>query len=429
MKRQNRTCPVCGFTRSTFSKAEICSACHVEQRKQQAIKGEKVFLEKLGYQVLGDPAYDEHRHRKWRVVTPCCGKEYEPLFINVRSALKRTGAPPCSFCGGKKRAETALSGYVSRYGRIYDVQKFVDYGKRVRHLSERTLKLYSSFINPADISRGLADHHLDHRVSIVWCFKNGVAPGLAALYSNLQLLSAKENLKKGRKCVNEIESSLGLDVLNILDYGNPVFLENKLNVWFHQLESPALSGMVLHRRGEAIKLNARELEIRPVPPAVCRDFMTISHLSGDVPATYRIGLWDGDQPLSMVTVGPSRFSERFKYEVLRFATRPGFAVRGAAARLFAQVRRDLDGKIVSFSDGLIGTGRVYELCGFQFDGQTGPGYFWEKDGRVLQRYQTQKHKLRELLGDSFSQEKSETELMQEAGWRKVLTPGHRRWVL
>jgi hypothetical protein len=70
---------------------------------------------------------------------------------------------------------------------------------------------------------------------------------------------------------------------------------------------------------------------------------------------------------------------------------------------------------------------VYKLSGFELDGETGPGYFWERRGEILSRYESQKHKL--VTMENFDPSKSESVIMEEAGWRKVLTPGNLRWIL
>ena len=428
MKKHIRTCQQCGNQQSTFSRVAICSSCTIKNKKEKLIANEEAELEDLGYKIVSGPTYDEHNHRKWKVITPCCNTEYEPLLLTVRSMMKRTGSPPCLRCGGKKRIAKAMSGYIAKYGASYNIKDKHDYVKCVRGLSNKTLDVYESFINPEKLNRGINDYHLDHRVPIIWCFKRGIYPELVALCTNLQMLSAEQNLKKGRSSSQNIDEALGLNVLNVLNYDNPVIDSGKLNLWPHQLKAPALSSMVLYRQNKCIRLSARSLELREVPPAIGKSFMNVSHLAGDVPATYRLGLWQDDKLLAMVSLGTSRFSKKYSYEILRFATAPGFAVSGACSRIFTHIRKNLDGKIVCYSDNQLGIGNVYSLAGLQYDGETGSGYFWEKDGAILQRYQTQKHKLKELLS-AFDPNKTEAELMQYDGWRKIKTPGNKRWLL
>ena len=321
----------------------------------------------------------------------------------------------------------AMEGYKKKYGISYNLGDRQSYVRLVRSLSDRNYRLYHDIINPGGVERSSGQHHLDHRVPIIWCFKNGLPPELPALSTNLQMLAAGENLSKGSKLCSNPDEALGLDVINIVRYDAPMFEPGKLNIWPHQLGSPALSGMVLYRQGKCKRISARKLELREVSPFDARVFLEQSHLAGSVGASYRMGLWDADRLLSIITLGHSRFSKRYNYEVIRFASAPGYIVQGAASRLLTRARKDLSGKIVCYSDNQLGDGKVYERSGMAFDGETGNGYFWEKDGKIIQRYQAQKHKLATILGD-IDVSKSETVLMEEAGWRKVITPGNKRWI-
>lgn len=426
MKAQLRICQQCGTKETTFSRKPLCLRCAVQNKTAKAIEDEREELLSLGYQVLSGPTYDDYNHRKWKVITPCCGIEYEPLMLTVRSMLDRTGTAPCKQCGGKTRITKAMVGYKKKYGITYNLGDRQSYVRLVRSLSDRNYRIYQQIINPGGVERSSDKHHLDHRIPVIWCFKSGLPPELPALCTNLQMLTAEENLTKGSKLTANPDEALGLNVLNILRYDAPLFQPGKLNIWPHQLSSPALSGMVLYRQARCKRISARKLELREVSAYDALAFLEQSHLAGSAGSTYRMGLWKGDQLLSIITLGHSRFSKKYDHEVIRFASAPGYAVQGAAGRLLTRARKDLEGKIICYSDNQLGDGKVYERIGMTFDGETGKGYFWEKEGKIIQRYQAQKHKLPSLLGD-VDLSKSETVLMKEAGWRKVMTLGNKRW--
>ena len=53
-----------------------------------------------------------------------------------------------------------------------------------------------------------------------------------------------------------------------------------------------------------------------------------------------------------------------------------------------------------------------------------PNYWYVKGGKCLSRYQCQKHKLPELLGESFDPKLTEVENMIVNGWLRVFDCGN-----
>lgn len=218
--------------------------------------------------------------------------------------------------------------------------------------------------------------------------------------------------------------------LTLLDYNAPAPLPATLNIWPHQLKAnPSLvQAMLVYRAGGAIQLDARKLVIAQVSASAARAFLSVNHLSGYASSTFRYGLLHGDELVCLMTFGHSRYARNFDFEVIRLATKQGVQVRGGASRLLAAFRADHAGSILSYADRLLGDGAVYERLGFEPLGITQRGYFWEKNGRILTRYQTQKQHLIRLLGE-VDLAQSGVRLMTDAGWRRVFDLGHTRWGL
>lgn len=79
----------------------------------------------------------------------------------------------------------------------------------VWYYSEKNYLEHKNQINPNNYRRG-KNFHLDHKFSICEGFKNNVPPILIGGVNNLEVIPAKENLKKGTKCslkINEIENA------------------------------------------------------------------------------------------------------------------------------------------------------------------------------------------------------------------------------
>ena len=220
--------------------------------------------------------------------------------------------------------------------------------------------------------------------------------------------------------------------MNVLSYQNPIYKPDSINVWPHQIKksSTLISAMVDHRNGGSVKLDARKLAIAKIDIADARTFLEAHHLSGYANSSFKYGLVHPDHGLVfLVTLGKPRFAKNFDLEVIRLASKSGFIIRGGASRLFSHIKKNHAGFLLSYSDRMLGGGGVYKSVGFTHIGRTGCGYFWEKDGEILHRFQTQKHKLPVLFSEELDLRKSETELMHDHGWRRVSDFGNDRWAL
>lgn len=94
----------------------------------------------------------------------------------------------------------AMSAYEAKYG-ITEEQmvEYERYRKKVRHLSDKVFKEHHDEINPLQHKRGMYSYHLDHIMSIIEGFIQGLTPEFMARKENLQMLPAKDNLSKGRR--------------------------------------------------------------------------------------------------------------------------------------------------------------------------------------------------------------------------------------
>ena len=106
----------------------------------------------------------------------------------------------CQKCGYKKQTMTKVA-----KGIITDPDKvdaFVSYRRQVRDLSNKNFIKYYHDINPLNLRRG-KDFHLDHIVSIMCGFLQNTPHEEIAAPSNLRIIPALDNIKKGIKVSNE----------------------------------------------------------------------------------------------------------------------------------------------------------------------------------------------------------------------------------
>ena len=203
MKKYLRTCCRCGKQEETFSRTPHCRLCAEAIALENAIADHETEITGWGYTILSGPVKDKNGHLRYELITPC-GHQWSVKYGNISklvSNAKDKGLPmPCGTCGPKHRLTNALSAYIEKYGRDYDIKKWDDYRLLVRKLSDITYRQFKEEINPQNHRRGKKTWHLDHIFPIIECFKQGWPAEKAASRENLQMLLWSDNLMKSGKC-------------------------------------------------------------------------------------------------------------------------------------------------------------------------------------------------------------------------------------
>lgn len=393
----------------TFSKAVLCAACATAAKVAQAVEAERRHLGELGYTVTGEPTLNAHRHRVWPLRAPCCGGAMTPTYGNVLKQLASHGKPPCTSCGGKARVRQALAAYVAEHGATYDLTEYRGYARKVRRLTGRTYAAWRHVINPLDHPRGRSTGfwHLDHKVPVIWCFKHGVPPEVAAAPQNLQMLPVQENLRKGRRLLSDEEAAAVLResavsqalftavgeaakarVEVVADTTNVWTTAPKLVVREGELRAhpEGVAARVRYHLGQVTsRVGARTLRVDVVPRAVERAFLDRWHVQGAVASHHACGLWRGDELLSLMTMARPRYRQaEAELELLRFCSHGEHLVPGAASRLFQHLTATLTPRaVVSYSLNRWGDGGLYRHLGFtQVRVTPSASYLWRVDGRL-----------------------------------------------
>lgn len=206
--RKERVCESCGTVSYVFGTAKRCIPCQKAEGTRIAIEGEIRDITENGYQIISGPNNGKFNKREYSLKTPC-GHEWTIRSDNFRKLIANAKAKnlpmPCGTCGPKHRLTNALSAYIEKYGRDYDLKKWDDYRLLVRKLSDITYRQFKEEINPLNHRRGKKTWHLDHKHPIIACFKDGWSPEKAASKENLQMLLWSDNLMKSGK-INVVES-------------------------------------------------------------------------------------------------------------------------------------------------------------------------------------------------------------------------------
>ncbi len=172
------------------------------------------------------------------------------------------------------------------------------------------------------------------------------------------------------------------------------------------------------------KLNARSCEVRALTHTQATQFCEQHHLHGAAQASIRYGLYHANELVSVMTLAKPRFRKDHDLELIRFVSKTGTSVRGAASKLLAYARREHVGSIISYCDRRYGDGNVYRHLGFTELDRTKPGYSWfHLNGSIISRIGAQKHRLAKLL-PRFSNTLSERQNMHAHGYWCVEDAGN-----
>lgn len=187
------------------------------------------------------------------------------------------------------------------------------------------------------------------------------------------------------------------------------------------------------------KYYARKLVVRNVPFNESLLFLESNHIQGPTSSKIRIGLYDGDELVSLMTFSKLRYSLGYQrssvsdsWELTRFCTKLNCSCIGGASKLLKYFLKTYHpNKVVSFSALSYSTGRLYETLGFNKISVSDPGYVWVnlKTDIALNRVMCQKRNLRKLFNDPSIdiEHKTEKQIMEEHGFVQVFDSGVVRW--
>ena len=205
----------------------------------------------------------------------------------------------------------------------------------------------------------------------------------------------------------------GVRILNIFD-----------DEWIQQ--RPIVERAIVAALGLSKTSYARQLTIGTVDKDTASTFLNEYHIGGNRNGSYRIGLYL-DNNLEAVLVCGKHASE--EWEIIRYAS--SHNIVGGFRRLFSRFIQDMNvTRCLSYCDLRYGSGKSYLDAGFECVAVTDPDYWWFKKLNRIPRYQTQKYRLKfnPLFAEYYSDDKSETEICTEAGYRRIWGVGHLKFI-
>ena len=203
-----------------------------------------------------------------------------------------------------------------------------------------------------------------------------------------------------------------------------------IHIWEYDWINP-LKQNILKEKIKAIlgidqeKIYARKCIIKEISAKEKNEFLNLYHIQGEDKSKIKLGLFYNDELVGVMTFGKPRFNKKYEWELIRYATKSGLQVLGGAGKLLSYFEKNYKSKnIITYADRSYSQGNMYKKIGFNLNKVTDPGYVWIKGNEIYTRYQCQKHKLKDILGEKFNKDLSENENMYLNGYIKIYDCGN-----
>lgn len=186
---------------------------------------------------------------------------------------------------------------------------------------------------------------------------------------------------------------------------------------------------ILKLNQQPSKISARKCIVESIQSSVAKLFYEKYHIQGRGTGTVAYALIYQNDIVAVMDFAPlSRAKgQRAKdgnWELTRFSVNGH--IPGAAGKLFSAFIKSHDPEsIISYSDCRWNTGTVYERLGFIKQGTTTPNYWYIEGNKRHHRY---KYRKDQLIKEGFDFNKTEREIMQERGFKRIWDCGHDKWI-
>ena len=181
------------------------------------------------------------------------------------------------------------------------------------------------------------------------------------------------------------------------------------------------------------KIYARKTEVKEITDnKIIKEFLFNNHIQGNVNSSIKIGLFNENELVSLMTFGKfrkplnSKSLNNNEYEMLRFCNKLNTNVIGGASKLFKYfIRKYNPVKIISYADRSYSNGNLYKQLGFQLQHITEPNYYYVIGHKKYNRFNFRKDI---LVKQGFDKNKSEHEIMLERKIYRIFNSGNYKFI-
>ncbi len=178
------------------------------------------------------------------------------------------------------------------------------------------------------------------------------------------------------------------------------------------------------------KIFARKTKIKEVSIDESKIFLETNHIQGSVNSSIKLGLYLGDELVSLMTFGNGRIimsGNKNEYELLRFCNKLNTSVVGGADKLLKYFIKTYHPKqIISYADRRWSQGGLYDKLGFTFIHNSKPNYYYIINNKRCYRFKYRKDM---LIKEGYDINKSEHDIMLDRGIYRIYDCGAKRYEL
>ena len=193
-----------------------------------------------------------------------------------------------------------------------------------------------------------------------------------------------------------------------------------------------VKSIILNKFKKTQRIYARKCIIKEIQNDLYREFIDDNHMQGYINSRVKIGLFNENKLISLMTFGDYRVSMGKKitnegeYELLRFCNKLNTTVIGGASKLFKYFIDNYNPSLImSYADRSWSQGDLYKLLNFDFVGKTPPNYHYIIGGLRHHRFNFRKDK---LVKEGFDSSKTEREIMLERKIYRIYNSGNLKFI-
>lgn len=425
-------CPDCGTLKS--NKPKKYSADDFI-KKAKKVHGDKYDYSKVNY-----------KDSTQKVIIIC--NEHGEFTKSPSKHLRGQGCPNCSIDLKKKKLNYDVHEFIELskqiHGDKYDYSnvEYINSHEKVKiicpehgqfeqrpngHLSGHGCQNCTSSVSNSEIEINdfLKDNGVDTITSSmsvippyqldIYIPSHDLAIEFNGLYWHNELSIDKDyHLKKTKECEGK-----GIELIHIFE-----------DEWIYR--SDVVRSILLNKLGlTSNKLYGRKCFVHEITTSEAREFCEQNHLQGYVDSSIKLGLFHGNELVSVMTFGKLRKALNSnggdrEYEMLRFCNKLYNNVIGGGDKLFKHFINNFKPIIIkTYADRRYANGNIYEKLGFR-KVRTNPPNYWYIDRKKREhRFSYRKDR---LVKEGFDPNKSEHQIMFERGIYRIYDCGTETWI-
>jgi len=204
-----------------------------------------------------------------------------------------------------------------------------------------------------------------------------------------------------------------------------------IHIWEHEYKNKKdiVLSKLNHICGKSTTVYARKCKLSEISLDTANQFLNTTHIQGSSISKHRLGLFNNNELVAVMTFGKTRFNKNYEWELLRYSSKLNHNIVGGFSKLLSCFIKTFNPQsIITYSDKAWSTGDVYKKNGFKFLNTIPPSYFYTKNyADFYNRINFQKKKLQTML-DTFDPKLTEWENMQNNGYDRIWNCGNDSWV-